>query len=177
MQHRLLPPIPCNPAFGFVSSLPHQVNPSIAAQNLPPILLTRIPPSSTVSTVSVNSLSTTKQPLRKVLPSQLRCMALLLCFLPSADKKNYPHFPVLCRPFTTCHEARSAQYHQPHALSTLCMKPLMLSFAPRLAWKRARPCLITLNFLARSPFQILSQISFSIAAPSMGHFYLLTYGI
>ena len=110
------------------------------------------------------------QPLRKIVPAQLICMALLLCYLPSADGRINPHLPVPCRPPTTHHKTRPSKYPQMHVSSPICMKPLMLSFDPRIYWKQARTCLISSNFLAQPPFRILSPISSSSAEPSTGSF-------
>ena len=74
----LRPPIPWNPAFDFFPPLHPEVTPPGAAQNLPPILLIMVTPFSALSTVSVNSLYTKQQPLRKILPVQLIWIALLL---------------------------------------------------------------------------------------------------
>ena len=76
-----------NPDFDFFPSLPSMVTSPLASQKIPPILLTTVPPSFKVSTVSVESLSTTQQPLRKVLPDQLRWMDLFLCYFPSVEEK------------------------------------------------------------------------------------------
>ena len=52
-----------------------------------------VPPSSVVLIVYVISLSTMQQPLKKMMPDQLRWMSLLLCYLPLADGKNPSPFP------------------------------------------------------------------------------------
>ena len=113
----LRPPIPWDPAFDFVPPLPPKVTHPEAAQNIPPILLNTVPTSCAVSTVSVKSLSTTYQPLRKILPDQLRRIALLLYCLSSADGKIHSHSPAPCRhpPHTT----RRVQHNTPK-----CMHPL-----------------------------------------------------
>ena len=60
----LKPPLPCTPPFESVPPLSHKVTPPVVMHNLPHNLLTTVQPSSAVSTISVNSLSTTQQPLK-----------------------------------------------------------------------------------------------------------------
>ena len=107
-------------------------------------------------------------------------MTLLLFYLPSDDRKIHSHFLVPCHLSTTLYKAIPSQYPPIHASSPLWMKPLMLSFAPRIAWNQALPFIITLKFLAQSHYQISSPTSYSSAAPSMIHFsthtwYLILY--
>ena len=68
----LIPLLPWNPPFDLVHPLPTKVDLPVVTHNLPPTLLTMVPPSSAVSSVSENSFSTTPQPLRKILPPQLK---------------------------------------------------------------------------------------------------------
>ena len=88
----LIPTLTWNPTLDFVPPLPPNITPSVATKNLPFNLLTMVPPSSAVSTVSVNYIYTTQQTLDKILPDQLIWMALLLCYPTLADGKNTSPF-------------------------------------------------------------------------------------
>ena len=94
----LSPLLPWNPPFDLVHPLPTKVDPPVLTHNLPPTLLTMVPLSSALSTVSKNSFSTMPQPLIKMLPAKLICRALLLCYLPSADGTNPSPFPSTITP-------------------------------------------------------------------------------
>ena len=129
----LRPTIPWNPDFDYVPPIPPKATHPIAVQNLPPILLTTIPPSSAVLTVSAKFFSIMNQPIGKLLTTQLIWMSLLICYLPLANRKIHPHFMAPFHPSNTHHNIRPAQYPQTHAFSPLCMKPLILSFTQRIA--------------------------------------------
>ena len=112
------------------------------------------------------------------MPAQQIWISLLLCYPPPRPtEKIYPHLLAPFRLSTTRPKKLTSKYPQRHASYPLCMKPLMLSFAPRISWKRSRPCIIALKFLAQSPFQIFSPISSSSTAQPKDHSYILTYGI
>ena len=173
----LSPPLLWTPPFYFVSPLPPNGTPLVETQNLPPTLLTTVPPSYFVLTVSTRYLSTMQHPPKKKISDQLLCPALLLFYLPLANRNIHSHFLVPCHLPTTCHSTLPHQYPPMHASPPLWMKHLMISFAPIIVWNKSLPCIITLNPLAWSHCQISSPTYSTISAAYMEHFSLPTFGI